>query len=184
MQNYYFFLNNQNIFAKGMRKQTGNFDLFRETTEKLSGDGALLVAGTTPNPMTIGWGTLGVIWGIPVFQVYVRPNRFTFGLMEAASEFSICFFSDRYAKELAICGTRSGRDIDKIASCSFSLEKGILISTPHIRESLFHYECRIIHKHRLDPDTLDKRIIKRYYPKRDFHMVYYGEILGTFRSEH
>jgi flavin reductase (DIM6/NTAB) family NADH-FMN oxidoreductase RutF len=166
-----------------MRKQTGIFDLFRETTDKLAGDGALLLGGYPPNPMTIGWGTLGILWGKPVFEVFVRPTRYTFELMERASEFSVCFFTDKYSKELAICGTRSGRDTDKIVACGFRLEKGILIKEPYIRESLFHYECRILHKHRLDPETLDKKIIRRYYPKKDFHMVYYGEIVGMFVSE-
>ena len=59
-----------------MRKQAGIFDLFKETTDQLDGDGAVLLAGTPPNPMTIGWGTLGIIWGKPVFQVYVRPSRY------------------------------------------------------------------------------------------------------------
>jgi flavin reductase (DIM6/NTAB) family NADH-FMN oxidoreductase RutF len=84
---------------------------------------------------------------------------------------------------MAVCGTRSGRDTDKLLACGFHTEKGILIRSPYIRESIFHYECRIIHKHRLDPETLDRKIMKRYYPQKDYHMVYYGEILGTFVIE-
>jgi flavin reductase (DIM6/NTAB) family NADH-FMN oxidoreductase RutF len=166
-----------------MRKQAGIFDLFKETTDQLDGDGALLLAGSPPNPMTIGWGMLGIIWGKPVLQVYVRPTRYTFGLMELSTEFSVNFFSKSYGKELAVCGTRSGRDTDKMAQCGFHSEKGVVIKAPFIHESIFHYECRIIHKNRLDPETLDRKIIKRYYPKKDFHMVYFGEILGTFVSE-
>lgn len=166
-----------------MRKQAGIFDLFKETTDQLDGDGALLLAGTPPNPMTIGWGTLGIIWGKPVFQVYVRPTRYTFELMERSAEFTVNFFSGEYAKALAMCGSRSGRDTDKMFMSGLHAERGILIRSSYIHESLFHYECRIIHKHLVDPETLDRKIIKRYYPKKDFHMVYYGEIIGTFISE-
>ena len=166
-----------------MHKQTGIFDLFKETTDQLDGDGALLIAGQPPNPMTIGWGTMGIIWGMPVMQVYVRPTRYTYGLMEAATEFSVCFLPKEQGRELAICGTQSGRDTDKMAMCGFRAEKGILIRTPFIQGSSFHYECRIVHKHPLDPETLDRKVIRRYYPKKDFHMVYYGEILGTFVNE-
>lgn len=165
-----------------MRKQADVFDLFKETTDKLGGNGAILMAGDPPNPMTIGWGTLGIIWGIPVFQVYVRPTRHTFSLMEKSEDFSVSFLSESYNQALNICGTRSGRDTDKLALCGFRPVDGNLIRTPFIGESLFHYECRIVHKHRLDPEALDGRIIKRYYPKRDFHMVYYGEILGLFTN--
>ena len=46
------------------RLQIGSFDAAQETYERLRSPGALLVSGTDkPNVMTIGWGTLGVIWG-------------------------------------------------------------------------------------------------------------------------
>lgn len=165
-----------------MIKKTGTFDNFRETLDKLSNDGVLLIAGDPPNLMTIGWGTLGIIWGKEMMTVMVRPTRFTFGLMEKSSEFSVCVLPERFSKELAFCGSRSGRDIDKIKACGFTMLKGITIPVPFIAESLYHYECRIIHKHFLDPETLDPVIIKRYYPKRDYHMVYYGEIVGCYKN--
>jgi flavin reductase (DIM6/NTAB) family NADH-FMN oxidoreductase RutF len=131
--------------------------------------------------MTIGWATLGPIWGRDIFQVYVRPTRYTFGLMEKAEDFTVCFLPSKFRKELAICGTRSGKTVDKSEICGFTLKPGISVSAPYVQESLFHYECRIVHKHRLDPETLSPGIIKKYYPGRDFHMVYYGEILGLYR---
>ena len=50
-----------------MREKIGNFEVFTETMEAIGGDGLLLVVGTKGNPMTIGWGTIGIIWGLPVF---------------------------------------------------------------------------------------------------------------------
>jgi len=163
-----------------MRKQIGAFDLFHETIEILDGNGALLVSGDLPNAMTIGWGTIGIIWGRPVFIVYVRPTRYTFQLMEKSEAFSVNFLSERYSREINICGTRSGKDTDKIASCNFTMVKGILIPTPYIAESTFHYECRIIERNTVDPVTLDQLIINRYYPLKDFHRLYFGEIAGVF----
>ena len=29
------------------------------------------------NTMTIGWGTLGIEWGKPIFVAYVRESRYT-----------------------------------------------------------------------------------------------------------
>lgn len=169
--------------ADRMQRQTELFGLYSETMNLLEGDGGLLVAGHPPNPMTIGWGTIGIIWGKPVFQVYVRPTRYTYGLMQHSEEFTVCFFRNKFKKELAVCGTRSGRDTDKMSQCGFHPDKGILVRAPYIREASFHYECRIIHRHPLDPETLDRKIVKRYYPLKDYHMVYYGEIVGTFESE-
>jgi flavin reductase (DIM6/NTAB) family NADH-FMN oxidoreductase RutF len=163
-----------------MRKEIGTFDVFRETLDKLKGNGIILLAGNPPNPMTIGWGTLGEIWHMPVFTVLVRPTRFTFNLMEESKTFAVCLFSDNYKKELAICGSKSGRDTDKMKSCGFTLENGIRIDTPFITEADIHYECRIVHKHPLDANMLDAKVDQRFYPKKDYHMVYYGEILGVY----
>ena len=163
-----------------MNKVVGPFDVYHETIGKLAGNGILLLAGDPPNPMTIGWGTIGEIWNMPIFTVLVRPTRYTFGLMEKAKDFTVCLLPDDQAKHLAICGSRSGREMDKIRVCGFSLEKSELISTPYIAQSEIHYECRIVHKHRLDQAALDPAIDDKYYQTKDWHMVYYGEIMGTF----
>jgi flavin reductase (DIM6/NTAB) family NADH-FMN oxidoreductase RutF len=165
-----------------MNNKINPFDAYHETIEKLSGDGILIVAGDPPNPMTIGWGTLGVIWGIPIFTVFVRPTRFTFQLMEKSIDFSVNVLPDEYKKQLSFCGTRSGRNTDKIKDCGFVMENCIEISTPYIEQAIIHYECRIVEKNKLDPGTLVPLVIKRYYPLQDFHTVYYGEIVGAYRK--
>lgn len=174
------------IFARQkynkMRSETGTFDVYQETLDKLKRHGIILLAGDPPNPMTIGWGTLGVIWNMPIFTVLVRPTRFTYTLLEKSNTFSVCLFPDTFKKELALCGSKSGRDTDKISLCGFTLEKGIRIDSPYISESEAHYECRIVHKHSMDARTLDAAIDTRFYPKKDYHTVYYGEILGVFRK--
>jgi flavin reductase (DIM6/NTAB) family NADH-FMN oxidoreductase RutF len=167
-----------------MRKQIGNFDLFKETVDKLDGDGALLMASTYLNTMTIGWGTLGVIWGRPVFLVMVRQSRYSWGLMEKSELFSVSFFSEAYGRELEYCGTKSGRKVNKLEDCKFHASDGIISPSLYIEESDFHYECRIIHKTPVDPASLNPDLMKRYYhPGNDYHTVYYGEILGTFLKE-
>ncbi len=163
-----------------MAANKGTFDFFGETMKRLRGDGIILVAGDPPNPMTIGWATIGTIWNRQVMTVLVRPTRFTFHLMENAKDFSVCVLPDGFEKHLAFCGTKSGKDHDKIRVCSFSMKPGIKISTPYIGESKYHFECRMIHRHKLDPATLDPAIAKRYYPKKDWHTVFYGEVLGLF----
>ncbi len=165
-----------------MYKKINPFDAYHETIEKLSGDGILLVAGDPPNIMTIGWGTLGVIWGIPVFTVLVRPTRYTFQVIEKSHDFSVNVLPDEFKKQLAFCGTRSGKTIDKIKECGFKMEKGIEISTPFLSEATIHYECRIAEKTRLDPGTMEPLVINKYYPLRDFHTVYYGEIMGAYKN--
>ncbi len=165
-----------------MHKEVELFDVYQETLVKLDGEGIILVAGNPPNLMTIGWATLGHIWNKQIMTVLVRPVRHTFKLMESARDFSVCVLPDQYKKELGICGTRSGRDLNKAEACNFTIEKCARTESFYISESAIHFECRIVHKHFLDAATLDQGIVKKYYPLRDFHMVYYGEILGIYRN--
>ena len=165
-----------------MRREVKLFDVFHETLDKLDGDGILLMAGDPPNPMTIGWGTIGHIWNKQIITVMVRPVRHTYSLMETVKDFSVCVLPDENREQLNICGTRSGRDMDKIDVCNLVIEKCFKAESFFITQSTIHFECRIVHKHLLEPSTLDQGIIKRYYPKKDFHMVYYGEILGIYRK--
>jgi flavin reductase (DIM6/NTAB) family NADH-FMN oxidoreductase RutF len=165
-----------------MRKEVNVKSVFDQTLEKMKGQGVILMAGDPPNPMTIGWGTIGYIWGKLIFTVMVRPSRFTFSRMESSSEFTVNLLPDRFSRQLSLCGTKSGRDIDKIAKCGFRMEQGIHVKTPHISESSIHFECRIVHKHDLLPETLDAGILKKYYPRDDFHKVFYGEIVGVFKA--
>ena len=163
-----------------MRKEVEIKSVFSETIDKLKGHGVILLAGDPPNPMTIGWGTIGYIWGKWIFTVMVRPTRFTHHLMESSHEFSVNVFSGEFNSHLSLCGTKSGRDTDKIKECSFTLETGIQLNAPFIGESILHYECRILQKNDILQETLDQKIIDRYYPLKDFHRVYYGEIVGVF----
>jgi flavin reductase (DIM6/NTAB) family NADH-FMN oxidoreductase RutF len=166
-----------------MKKQIGIYDAFAETFEHIGGNGLLLVADTGGNPMTIGWGTIGRIWNIPIFTVLVRPTRHTFELIEGSGEFSVNVLSEDYAKQIAFCGTESGRDRDKIKECGFSLEKGNSIAIPHLKEAAVVYECRNVHKNNVINAALHPSIVKEFYPQGDFHTVYYGRILGVYREE-
>jgi len=166
-----------------MRKKVEPSEVFQETLERLSGDGILLVAGNPLNLMTIGWGTIGYIWGRPIMTVMVRPVRYTFGLMESAKDFSVCILPEKYKKELSLCGTQSGRNLNKLEACKLNVEKCYHSDCLFISESLIHFECRIVHKHFISPSTLDPLIDQRYYLSKDYHMVYYGEILGIYRNK-
>ena len=88
--------------------------------------------GGRDNTMTIGWGSLGVIWGKPVFSVLVRPSRFTYGLLEASGEFTVSVPLADMAKALGVCGSKSGRDTDKFTAAGLQKLPGIKLATPVI----------------------------------------------------
>ena len=165
-----------------MREQIDTYDALGETLDGLHNGGLLLVTGAGGNPMVIGWGTVGQIWGRSVFVVLVRPSRYSFSLIEALPEFTVNVPAADHGKALAVCGSKSGRDTDKIAMCGFSLGSSESVSVPYISECPVHYECRVIHKSNVVNADLDQGIIPEYYASGDFHRVYYGEILGVYRE--
>ena len=165
-----------------MYTKIGTYDAMNESIEMLGQGGLLLMTGTKGNPMTIGWGTIGQIWGRPIFIVLVRPSRYSFGLLEDLPEFAVNVPTPDIKKWVALCGSKSGRDMDKISECGFTLVDGRDIKIPSISECTVHYECRVIHKSNVINADLDPEIVSGSYPAGDLHRVYYGEILGVYRK--
>ena len=159
---------------------------FAEMVEQLDGDGLLLAAtkhSGESNAMTIGWGTVGVVWGLPIFTVLVRPSRFTYQFIEDAGEFTVNVPSPQLSKFVDFCGTRSGRDVNKFAEFNIATSPGQRVSSVTIDPCPWVYECRVVQKNDVRPETFAPKIISAYYPRGDFHRVYYGEILGVFAME-
>jgi flavin reductase (DIM6/NTAB) family NADH-FMN oxidoreductase RutF len=135
-----------------------------------------------PNVMAIGWGQVGIIWRKPVFTVLVRPSRYTYGLIENAGEFTVNIVPPQLKDLVQYCGSVSGRDHDKFKEKGMTAIPSSKIKTPIIKECILHYECRIIHKNDLIPSELETSIVNGFYPKGDFHRLYFGEILACQRE--
>ena len=169
-----------------MRKEVDTFKYVTETNKLMRKEGILLVAEgkeKKPNTMTIGWGFLGTMWSKPVFVVAVRHSRHTFKLMEGSDSFTVCLPSSDMSEALEVCGTKSGRDMDKFAKFGFTAEKGKKVAAPYIKECPVHFECKIIYKDDLAPGILPKELEANVYPSKNMHMLYYGEIMGTYAVE-
>lgn len=144
-------------------------------------------SGETVNTMTIGWGMIGIEWNRPVFIAYVRETRYTKQLLEGNGEFTVNVpFGDYDSDILRFCGTKSGRDVDKISQMGLSLVGSEHISVPGIKEFPLTLECKVIYSQKQNVHTLPKTITDRFYPVmddqgfRDYHIAYYGEILDAY----
>ncbi|MFC1803821.1 flavin reductase family protein [Thermoproteota archaeon] len=169
-----------------MRKEVDTFQYVVETNKLMRKEGILLVAegkNKKPNTMTIGWGFLGTIWSKPVFVAAVRHSRHTFKLMEESDSFTVCLPAKGMSKALEICGTKSGRDVDKFKKFDFTAVKGKTVDTPYIKECPVHFECKIIYKNDLALGMLPKELEADVYPGKNMHMLYYGEVTRTYAAE-
>ncbi len=168
-----------------MKKKVDAFDYANEICKELK-KGVLLTtkAGGKVNTMTIGWGHIGVIWGRSVFIAYVRQSRHTKAMLEENDEFTVNVPVGECDKQiLGFCGTKSGRDVDKIQALGLHLEEPETISVPGIRELPLTLECKVIYKQDQVLEKIPQDIQDRYYPDPDHHTVYYGQILDAYVIE-
>jgi len=160
----------------------GPMEYLPETLQALQHPGLLLVSldrNRRPNVMTIGWGSIGVYWGKPIFVVPVRHSRYTFGCMEKTGDFTVNLLPRKLHDLAAFCGTVSGRDHDKFAEAKLTAVKSAEVTSPTIEECLLTYECRAVHANDVRPDALVSELRRACYPKGDYHKLYFGEIVNV-----
>jgi flavin reductase (DIM6/NTAB) family NADH-FMN oxidoreductase RutF len=157
-------------------------DHYDEAVRALRGRGLLLGsydAAGKANLMTIGWGALGSIWGIPVWIVLVRPSRYTYRCIEHSGCFTVNVPPEGLAMACAVCGSKSGRDTDKFAACKLTARKAAAVLAPTVEECAIVYECQVVHSHDVEPAKLADEILSGAYVGGDFHRVYYGKVLAA-----
>jgi len=146
------------------------------------------------NSMVIAWGHIGVEWGRPIFVCYVREGRFTRPLIDEAGTFTVSVPTDRLVPHvLRVCGTMSGRAVDKVAEAGLTLVDPVANGVPAIAEAPITLECKVIYRQPQDLSLMPKDVLDRFYPadvpstdcgsNRDAHVAYYGEIVASYVLE-
>lgn len=143
---------------------------------------ALVTAGTLEhyNTMTISWGGLGTLWSKPVATVYVKPIRHTWNFLNENDMFTVSFFPDAYRKDLAILGTKSGRDGDKVALTS--------LTPAHCDASVMFEQaevtllCRKIYWQDLNRDAMIDDVVHTYYETEAPHRMFIGEVVRVIKK--
>ena len=134
------------------------------------------------NAMAVGWGSLGTMWGKPFAQVVVRPGRYTWKFMEEYDTFTLSAFPERHRKAVELLGSQSGRDGDKIAESSLTPMAAVRVAAPCFAEAELVVECRKMYWQDLDAGHFLDPAIAKNYPKKDYHRIYFGEIVAASGS--
>lgn len=128
------------------------------------------------NTMTASWGGLGWLWNKPVAFIFVRPERYTHGFLESSGKVTLSFFPESCRKALQICGTKSGRNCDKVAEAGLTpvcLESGA-VTFAQARMTL---ECRkLLRTDMKEADFIDREVFGQWYSDAGLHSVYMLEI--------
>ena len=149
----------------------------------ISDDWMLVTAGNKEksNTMTANWGGMGYLWNRPVAFVFIRPERYTYEFVEKQENFTLTFFNEKFRNALNICGTKSGRDCNKVAEASLTpcfTEKG----TPSFEEASLVIECKKLYAGMLSEDSfLNRHIFDTVYgQKGNIHKLYIAEITDVW----
>ena len=96
--------------------------------------------------------------------------------------FTLSFFDEKYRKALQICGSKSGRDCDKVA------ESGLTpvftkLGNPAFEEAQYVLECRKMYVQMLDEKSfIDKSAVAKWYGDASFHKMYVAEIVNILEK--
>ena len=120
------------------------------------------------------------MWGRPFAQIVVRPTRYTYGFMERYETFTLSAVGESFRGALQVLGTKSGRDGDKVAEAGLTPIPSSRVAAPGFSEAELIVECRKMYWDDLRPERFLESGIQRHYPKRDYHRIYFGEMIALF----
>ena len=146
------------------------------------GDGWMLITAAkkdgTFNTMTASWGGMGVLWGKNVAFFFIRPQRHTFGFSEEADFLSLSFFDEEYRTALNFCGSKSGRDVDKIAATG--LTPVWMEGVPCFQQAKRTFVVKKMYADFFNPDCFIDPSIAKNYAQKDYHKMYIAEIVKVY----
>ena len=154
------------------------YEITDNTFKLIADDWMLVTAGSTDsfNTMTASWGCFGELWHRKIAICFIRPNRYTYEFTEKNDIFTLSFFEEKYRSVLNLCGTKSGRDIDKMSGIGLTPVASEHDSV-YFAEARLVLECRKIYIHDFDPKLFLDPSIEKEYPEKDYHRMYIGQIM-------
>ena len=159
-----------------------------ELLPALGAENALLTAGTADrcNTMTIGWCQAGRLWNLQACTVYVRPERYTYQFMEEQEYFTVPVHPKDRKDAMTLCGTKSGRDMDKIKECGLTVRTGAG-GAPFFEEAELVLVCRTLYVQDLTPACVlpagEEKVLPSYGAKGGWHRAYTGEIVEAYSAK-
>ncbi|MCL1975493.1 MAG: flavin reductase [Firmicutes bacterium] len=129
------------------------------------------------NTMTASWGGFGVIWNKPVMISVVRLSRYTLEFMEKYDYFTCSFYPEKYRKALNICGTKSGREIDKAKETGLTPLAVPGIQAVTFAEARLSFVMRkLLHQDLAKQAFTDGEVYAKNYPDDNIHRLFIGSI--------
>ncbi len=125
-----------------MRKTT-----IQEAISRKYPEGVVMVVSVDgkgrPNAMPAGW-TMFTSGDPPMFAVSIAPKRYTHDLISRTQEFVATFPAEGQAQIVELCGSCSGREVDKFDCFSIQAQPSSVVKPPLIDGSAACLECQVV----------------------------------------
>ena len=146
----------------------------------------LVTAGnkSSYNTMTAAWGAVGYMWSRPSTFIVIRDSRYTYQFLQREESFTLSFFTEEYRGALRICGTKSGRDADKVSEAGLTpleIPSGLM----SFKEARMIIECKKIFVQEMDYAYLtqpykEKIMEESYNNEPSKHQLFISEITSIW----
>ena len=158
-----------------MFKEISAKDINDNLIKAIADEWMLISAGNEKghNMMTASWGFAGEVWGNDSVMALIRPQRYTMDFVNDNDYFTLSFYGDN--KDVhKICGSKSGRDVDKTALTGL---------TPVFSDNTVYFEqarmvliCKKQFVQQMNIESfIDKEPLANY-KDGDFHYMIIGKI--------
>jgi len=94
------------------------------------------------NIIPLGW-FMPTSFDPPMCAISVGHGRYSHKLISESGEFVVAFPTEGREEDVLLCGTRSGREVDKFAETGFTAAPARKVRAPLIVECLVNLECRV-----------------------------------------
>jgi flavin reductase (DIM6/NTAB) family NADH-FMN oxidoreductase RutF len=120
----------------------------------------------------------------PIVSISVRPERYSYQILQDSKEFVINFPTISLINQVKICGTKSGRDIDKWNECNFTKVKSKEVIAPAIAECPVNIECRVEQVLKLGTHDLFIARVVASHIDNDWKTNGYSDVLTFTRGKY
>jgi flavin reductase (DIM6/NTAB) family NADH-FMN oxidoreductase RutF len=134
------------------------------------------------NLLTLGWGQIGPSYhSHPIVVIAVAPPRYSWRFLKQVPEFVIAVPDDTLGPAVKLCGTKSGRDLDKFNAADLTCIPSLNVRPPSIAECRINVECRVYAT--VAPPHMLLTPEHRRAPLLEQHTIYFAEVLGAYRRQ-
>jgi len=97
------------------------------------------------------------------------PKRYTFSNLKKVPEFTLNILEDKMQEVAMLCGSLSGKDVDKFKEARLHKEKSKKVKPPTIKESPISFECKVVYMEKFgDHYLVVGKVVNEVIRKKEF----------------